>query len=100
MYHTFPDEYVRAQMAVGAIVLFGVLRVVGAAMGAERGWRMSTVNWCFIGAAVMFCLPQLFDLLAFAFASHKAFVELEGKVVGCAVALFFAPIVCHKLGYE
>jgi hypothetical protein len=49
---------------------------------------------------VVFCLPQLVDALAFAPESHRAFVELQGKAAGCAVALFCAPIVSHKLGYE
>ena len=31
-YYTLPDEFVRTQMAVGALVLFGVLRVICAAM--------------------------------------------------------------------
>jgi hypothetical protein len=100
MYYALPDEYIRTQMAVGALVLFGVLRVVGAAMGAQYRWRLSTVTRCFIGAAVVFCLPQLIDLLAVSPMSHQAFVELEGKAIGSALALFFAPIVSHKLGYE
>jgi hypothetical protein len=98
MFHAFPDEYVRAQVAVGALVLFGVSRVIGAAVGVQRGWRISTVTRCFIGAAVVFCLPQFVDW--FVYASHGAFVELQGKAAGCAVALFCAPIVSHKLGYE
>jgi len=32
--------------------------------------------------------------------SDQAFAELEGKAIGCALALFCAPIVSHKLGYE
>ena len=43
-YYTLPDEFVRTQMAVGALVLFGVLRVICAAMGAQHGWRMKTVS--------------------------------------------------------
>ena len=53
-YYTLPDEFVRTQMAVGALVLFGVLRVICAAVGAQHSWRMSTVTRCFIGAAVLF----------------------------------------------
>jgi hypothetical protein len=82
------------------LVLFGVLRVIGAVMGAQHGWRMSTVTRCFIGAAVLFCLPQLLDVLLSSPMSHRAFIELEGKAIGCALALFCAPIVSHKLGYE
>ena len=99
-YYTLPDEFVRTQMAVGALVLFGVLRVICAAMGAQHGWRMSTVTRCFIGAAVLFCLPQLIDVLMSYPMSHRAFIELQGKVIGCALALFCAPIVSHRLGYE
>ena len=62
-YYTLPDEFVRTQMAVGALVLFGVLRVICAAVGAQHSWRMSTVTRCFIGAAVLFCLPQLIDVI-------------------------------------
>ena len=54
----------------------------------------------FTGAAVVFCLPQLVGAFAFAPESHWAFVELQGKAAGCAVALFCAPIVSHRLGYE
>jgi hypothetical protein len=100
MHYAVPDDYLRTQMAVGALVLFGVLRVVGAAMGARYHWRLSTVTRCFIGAALVFCLPQLIDLLAFSPTSRQAFAELEGKAIGSALALFCAPIVSHKLGYE
>jgi hypothetical protein len=100
MHYTVPDDYVRSQMAVGALVLFGVLRVVGAAVGARHHWRLSLVNRCFIGAAVLFCVPQLLDIIMFSPLSHRAFAELQGKAIGRAVALFCAPIVSHKLGYE
>ena len=98
--YTLPDEYIRTQMAVGALVLFGVLRVICASMGAQYNWRLSVVTKCFIGAAVLFCLPQLADVLFSSPMSHRAFVELQGKAIGCALALFCAPIVSHKLGYE
>jgi hypothetical protein len=100
MYASLPDEFVRTQMAVGALVLFGVLRVICAAVGAQRRWRLTIVTRCFIGAAVVFCLPQLLDILLVSPMSHTAFVELQGKVAGCALALFCAPIVSHRLGYE
>jgi hypothetical protein len=99
MWHALPDEYVRAQLAVGALVALGVARVVAAGIGARHGWRISLVTRWFIGAAVVFCLPQLFEVL-FAADSHTAFVELQGKIIGSAVALFCAPIVSHRLGYE
>ena len=59
MFHAFPDEYVRAQLAVGALVLFGVSRVIGAAVGVQRGWRISTLTRCFIGAADVRTLTAL-----------------------------------------
>ncbi len=31
---------------------------------------------------------------------HTAYVELHGKIIGCALALFCAPIVSHRIGYE
>lgn len=98
--YSVPDEYIRSQLAVGALVLFGVARVICASIGAQRGWRLSTVTRCFIGAAVVFCVPQLADILWSSATSHVAFIELQGKAAGCAVALFCAPIVSHKLGYE
>jgi hypothetical protein len=64
-----PDYLIRQQAAVGALVLFGVLRVIFAAVAYERGWRI-------------------------------AIVELEGKAAGCAIALFCAPILGHRLGFE
>ncbi len=95
-----PDELIRCQLAVGALMLFGVARVVCASVGAQYGWRVRTVTRCFTGAAFVFCLPQLADVLALSTGSHVAFIELQGKIAGCAVALFCAPIVSHRLGYE
>jgi hypothetical protein len=99
MWHALPDEYVRAQLTVGALVAFGVARVVVAALGAQRGWRISSVTQWFIVAALAFCAPQLLDML-FNVDAHTSFVELQGKFAGCALALFCAPIVSHRLGYE
>jgi hypothetical protein len=95
-----PDYLIREQAAVGALVVFGVLRVLGAVLACERGWRISTVEKCFIAAALIYCVPQLFDLLTHMTSSRIAAAELEGKVAGCAIGLFCAPIVGHKLGYE
>jgi len=99
MWHVLPDEYVRAQLAVGALVVFGVARVVAAVLGARHGWRVPAVTRWFVVLAAVFCLPQVVDLLLHA-ESHAAFVELQGKAAGCALALFCAPIVSHRLGYE
>ncbi|MPW16133.1 hypothetical protein GCT13_04120 [Paraburkholderia sp. CNPSo 3157] len=95
-----PDYLIREQAAVGALVVFGVSRVIGAAIASERGWRIATVEKCFLAAAFLYCVPQLFDLLMYMTSSHAAAAELEGKAAGCAIALFCAPIVGHKLGYE
>jgi hypothetical protein len=95
-----PDYLIREQAAVGALVAFGVLRVVGAVVAFERGWRITVVEQCFIAAAVVYCLPQLFDLLTHLYGSRGAGAELEGKAAGCAIALFCAPIVSHRLGLE
>jgi hypothetical protein len=99
MWQALPDEYVRAQLTVGALVAFGVARVIAGGIGAQRGWRIASVTQWFIGAVVVFCLPQLLGLLLDV-NTHTAFVELQGKIVGAGVALFCAPIVSHRLGYE
>ncbi|WP_020069260.1 hypothetical protein [Paraburkholderia caledonica] len=95
-----PDYLLREQAAVGALVLFGVLRVIGAAVAYERGWRIAAIEKWFVGAAVVYCVPQLFDLLMHVYGAHAAAAELEGKVAGCAIALFCAPILGHRLGLE
>jgi hypothetical protein len=95
-----PDYLIREQAAVGALVVFGILRIIFAAVAYERGWRISLVEKCFIAAAALYCVPQLFDLLTHVYGSRGAAAELEGKVAGAAIALFFAPILGHKLGYE
>jgi len=94
-----PDYLIREQAAIGAVVVFGVLRVIGALLAYQHGWRISMVERCFMAAAFLYCLPQLFDLLTHFTNSHVAAAELEGKVAGCAIGLFFAPVVGHKLGY-
>ena len=95
-----PDYLIREQMAVGTLLVFGVLRVIAAAVGYTRGWRVSVIEqWC-LGAALLYCAPQLFDLLLRAYETRVASAALEGKISGCAIALFCAPILSHKLGYE
>jgi hypothetical protein len=94
-----PDYLVREQAAVGALVSFGVMRVIVAAVACARGWRILAVEHAFIGVAVLWCAPQLFDWLSDP-SSVNALAELEGNAVGCAIALFFAPILSHRLGYE
>ncbi|TKC89707.1 hypothetical protein FAZ69_12380 [Trinickia terrae] len=95
-----PDYLIREQAAVGALMIFGAMRVIAAVLGYGRGWRISAIEKCCLGAAILYCAPQLFELLAQTYQMHAASAELEGKVAGCAIALFFAPVVSHKLGYE
>lgn len=94
-----PDYLIREQAAVGALVVFGLLRVIVAAVACTRGWRILVVEQSFIGVAILWCLPQLLDLIAHP-SSVLALAGLEGKAVGCAIALFFSPILSHRLGYE
>lgn len=95
-----PDYLIREQAAVGALVIFGVLRIIVAAIAFERGWRISVVEKSFIAIAILYCVPQLFDLLMELYRARIAAAEFEGKAAGCAIALFCAPIVSHRLGYE
>jgi hypothetical protein len=97
-----PAYLVREQAAVGALVLFGILRIVAAVVAFEKRWRISTVQAYCIGIAVLYCLPQFFDLFThqYGMQAATAAAELEGKAMGAAIALFFSPILSHKLGYE
>ena len=94
-----PDYLIREQAAVGALVSFGVLRVITAVVARARGWRILAVEQVFIGVAVLWCAPQLFDWL-WDSSSANALAEFEGDAAGCAIALFFAPILSHRLGFE
>ncbi|HTH61932.1 MAG TPA: hypothetical protein VL689_17490 [Paraburkholderia sp.] len=94
-----PDTLIRAQACVGALVVFAVLRVIAAAVACAYGWRIGTVERAFLAAAALYCLPSLADVLAQQYASGPL-AELEGNALGCAIALFCAPIVSHRLGYE
>ncbi|WP_322032415.1 hypothetical protein [Paraburkholderia sp. J76] len=96
---SLPDYLIREQAAVGALVAFGFMRVLAGAIAFMRGWRIGWVEYAGIGAAVLWCAPQLFALIANP-ASVPALAELEGNVMGCAAALFCAPILSHRLGYE
>lgn len=97
-----PEYLLREQAAVGALVLFGVLRVVAAAVAFEKGWRISVMQGYCIVIAAFYCLPQLFDLSTHLYGMQAAAAAavLEGKAAGSAIALFFAPILSHRLGYE
>lgn len=94
-----PDYLIREQASVGALVTFGVLRVVAAAVACTHGWRIGTVERVFIAMAALYCLPSLADLLVQHYAAAPL-AELEGNALGCALALFCAPILSHRLGYE
>jgi len=96
---TLPDYLIREQAAVGALVTFAILRVIVAAIACARGWHILIVEQAFIAVAVVWCAPPLFDWLWHP-SSVSALAELEGKAAGCAIALFFAPILSHRLGYE
>ena len=97
-----PEYLLREQAAVGALVLFGVLRIVAAAVAFGKGWRVSVMQGYCIAIALLYCLPQLFDLFTHSYGMQAAAAaaELEGKVAGSAIALFFSPILSHRLGYE
>jgi len=95
-----PDYLIREQAAVGALVLFGVLRVLAAAVAVGRGWPIGIIEKCAIGAAMLYCAPQLADLLTHSYALRAASAEFEGKAIGAAIALFFSPILSHRLGSE
>lgn len=94
-----PDYLIREQATVGALVVFGLLRVIVAAVACMRGWRILVVERSFIGFAVLWCVPQFVELIAHPL-SVLALAGLEGKAIGCAIALFFSPILSHRLGYE
>jgi hypothetical protein len=95
-----PEYLVREQAAVGALVIFGVSRVIFAAIAQSKGWRISTVEKYFIAIAMLYCLQPLFDVALQLAILSSTFAEFEGKAIGCAVALFCAPILSHRLGYE
>jgi len=97
-----PEYLLREQAAVGALVLFAILRIVAAAVAVEKGWRISLVQSYCTAIAVLYSLPPLFDLFihAYGMRAAAAAAELEGKAAGSAIALFFMPILSHKLGYE
>jgi len=96
---SLPDYLIREQAAVGALVLFGFLRVLAGAIACVRGWRIAWVEYAAIGAAALWCAPHLIALIANP-SSVAALAGLEGNATGCAIALFFAPILSHRLGYE
>ncbi|MGN6648642.1 hypothetical protein [Trinickia sp.] len=95
-----PDYLIREQAAVGALVVFALVRVLAAVAACSRGWPIAIVEKCAIGLAGLYCAPQLFDVLAHSYVVHAATAELEGKVIGASMALFFSPILSHRLGYE
>jgi hypothetical protein len=45
---------------------------------------------------VFYCLPEVIEYGT----RFSAGAELEGKAIGCAIALFCAPILSHRLGFE
>jgi membrane associated rhomboid family serine protease len=95
-----PDYLIREQTAVGALVLFGVLRVLAGFAAFSRGLPIALVERCAIGVAGLYCAPQLIDVLVHPYVMQGASAELEGKVIGSTIALFFSPILSHRLGYE
>ena len=95
---SLPDYLIREQAAVGALVAFGFLRVLAAAVAFTRDWRIALVEYAAIGVAALWCAPHAIELIAN--PSAAALAALEGNAAGCAIALFCAPILSHRLGYE
>ena len=95
-----PDYLIREQAAVGALVVFSVLRVLAAIIAVGRDWPIAVVEKGAIGLAVLYCAPQLLDLLTHNYAMPAASAAFEGKAFGATVALFLSPILSHRLGYE
>lgn len=95
-----PAYLIREQAAVGALVIFGVLRVIAAAVAIAKGWRIAVMEKCFVAVVVLYCMPQLFDLLTQLYRVRVVVAELEGKAIGCTVALFCAPILSHRIRFE
>ncbi|MGN6315827.1 hypothetical protein [Trinickia sp.] len=95
-----PDYLIREQAAVGALVMFGVLRVLVAIVALGRGWPIAALEKWAVAAAALYCAPQLIDLLTHSYVVPSAMAELEGKAIGAAIALFLSPILSHRLGYE
>lgn len=100
MAQDLPDYLIREQSAVGTLVVFGVLRVLAAALALRRGWHVAWVDKASIIAALAYCGPQVAEWLRYAYLLSADAAELEGKAVGCVIALFCAPILSHRLGYE
>jgi len=95
-----PAYLIREQAAVGALAIFGVSRVIAAAVALSKGWRIAVVEQCFIGVAALYCLLPLFEAASQFYSWHDVGADCEGKAIGCAVALFFSPILSHRLGFE
>jgi hypothetical protein len=95
-----PDYLLREQTAVGALIAFGLIRIIGAVIGHELSIRRGALNRLFLLAVVMYCMPQLFDIIGGSYLARAAGPELEGKLLGCAIAWFGAPLLSHKLGFE
>lgn len=95
-----PDYLLREQCAVGALLAFGLIRIICAVLGQEFAIRRGTINRLFVAAAALYCLPQLLDILGGTYLAGIAGPQLEGKLLGCAIACFGAPILSRKLGFE
>ncbi|HEY1996594.1 hypothetical protein [Paraburkholderia sp.] len=96
-----PNYVIREQEAVGALVVFGALRVIAGAVAVEKDWRISLVEKCFIALAALYCVPPLLEMLTPFFGTYSDGVaKFEGRAGGCIVALFCAPILSHRLGFE
>ncbi len=91
-----PDYLIREQAAVGTLVAFGILRIIAAVIAFGKRWSISVVQKCFIALSVFYCLPEVIEYGT----RFSAGAELEGKAIGCAIALFCAPILSHRLGFE
>ena len=95
-----PDYLLREQSAVGALIAFGLIRIIGAAVGHELSIRRGTINRLFLMAVALYCMPQLLDILSGSYLASVAGPQLEGKLLGCAIVCFGAPVLSHKLGFE
>jgi hypothetical protein len=91
------NDLLRAQTTIAALCIFAILRLLLLAWGPGVRVSRPTLNLVFVGAALLYCDPELTDALITGFAARREWPVLDGKLLGCTLAYFCASLLYREL---
>lgn len=95
-----PDYLMREQTMVGALGVFIAVRMLSLALGSGLDIKRTTLNRAFWVLALLYCMPEVSDVLLGSYRTLQAWPVIEGKGLGCAVAYVCGSVLQCRLRWH